>query len=638
MFGEGTRIVSIRIGSNISSLQAQRMLGKATDELARSTQRLSSGMRINSAADDAAGLAIATSLKADSRIYTQAIRNVNDGLSVLNIAQGTISELSDIVIRLKELTFQSANGTYSLTQRKAMSGEADQLVNEFNRMLGTTRFNGVGLLDGSARELAIQLGRGEGSTLFSSVGGALGRNVGTGQVNSATAISSANGTGDYSHVVDINNDGKLDLVHGATSQANAFVVQLGNGDGTFRAEVSYYGEYAAHTRIGDLNNDGIIDIYGVGNSGGTVAVALGNGDGSFRVGKTFSAGLTGISLRNFEGADVNGDGITDIVNMSSTVNGYSVMIGNGDGTFRVGISYSISAGIDANSEFSLGDLNNDGVVDLVYTTTGSNVVALYGNGDGTFGGAQTLAIGAGRSTGISLADLDRDGALDIVTIGSTGNTTRVLMGNGNGTFDAVMSFNTSAAYNHPTLADLNSDGIFDLVTADYTTGRIETLIGNGDGSFKAMTSYASGLGNMFRASVGDIDGDGSAEIVFGANATRSVIAYQSEIFSSNLEYLNLNSRTSALSSLGYLESATQRIQKELGLIGSFMSRFQVAANHLSVSREQYEAAHSRIMDSDIAEETSKMLSQQILQKASAAILAQANQQPALALSLLGGIK
>src|SRR6266436_2837198 len=100
----------ITIGSNISSLRAQRQLSLASDEVSQEYQRLSSGMRINKASDDAAGLAIASKLNADTRVYTQGIRNFNDGISLLNTADGAVQGLSTIVTRLKELAEQAANG------------------------------------------------------------------------------------------------------------------------------------------------------------------------------------------------------------------------------------------------------------------------------------------------------------------------------------------------------------------------------------------------------------------------------------------------------------------------------------------------------------------------------------------------
>ena len=117
----------ITLGSNIASLRGQRQLAKTSAELGTVFQRLSSGQRINKASDDAAGLSIADSLNAKSRIFNQGVRNLNDGLSLLSIADSAIENLSGIVIRLEELAEQSANGVYTNKQRKALDDEAQAL-------------------------------------------------------------------------------------------------------------------------------------------------------------------------------------------------------------------------------------------------------------------------------------------------------------------------------------------------------------------------------------------------------------------------------------------------------------------------------------------------------------------------------
>jgi flagellin len=152
----------IRIGSNIASLQAQRRLFESTDALARTYERLSSGQRINSAADDAAGLSVAERLRTDTRLSNVAVRNINDGISAVSIASSTLSQQSGILSRLSELAEQSANGTFSSTQRLTLNREYQELLSEFGRLGDSTEFNGNKLLrafrtDGLSN-LSIQAG------------------------------------------------------------------------------------------------------------------------------------------------------------------------------------------------------------------------------------------------------------------------------------------------------------------------------------------------------------------------------------------------------------------------------------------------------------------------------------------------
>lgn len=149
--------MSLTIGNNIVSLQAQRKLGQATDGLSGVYERLSSGQRINKAADDAAGLAIADSLRAQQKVASVAIRNANDGISTIAIADGALSEIGGVLSRLGELAEQSANGVFSATQRSALQNEFSALGSEIERIAMTTQFNGVKLLSGNAG-MSLQVG------------------------------------------------------------------------------------------------------------------------------------------------------------------------------------------------------------------------------------------------------------------------------------------------------------------------------------------------------------------------------------------------------------------------------------------------------------------------------------------------
>lgn len=155
--------MSVNIRTNISSLVSQRNVSLTTNRLATAYQRLSSGLRINTAKDDAAGLAIAESLKADSRIATVAIRNANDGVSIIGITDGAIGQITSILTRLAELAQQSANGVLSNTQRSALQGEFTVLTSEVSRIALTTEFNGLKLLSGGG-VVALQVGF-DGSSL-----------------------------------------------------------------------------------------------------------------------------------------------------------------------------------------------------------------------------------------------------------------------------------------------------------------------------------------------------------------------------------------------------------------------------------------------------------------------------------------
>lgn len=141
--------MAIRIFNNTASINAQRLLAKNSERLAESVERISSGIRINRAADDAAGLAVSEALRSDIRAMRQAIRNGNDGISMINVTEGALNEQSSILIRLRELASQSSTGTVGSTERQTIQLEFNSLRNEVDRISQSTTFNGQGLVDGS---------------------------------------------------------------------------------------------------------------------------------------------------------------------------------------------------------------------------------------------------------------------------------------------------------------------------------------------------------------------------------------------------------------------------------------------------------------------------------------------------------
>ena len=146
------------INTNIISLNAQRSLNGAQGALATSMQRLSSGLRVNSAKDDAAGMAIAERMSAQARGMNVAIRNANDGISLAQTAEGALGKVSDSLQRMRELSVQSANATNSVSDQQSLDKEFGELSKEIQRVLGSTSFNGMKVLGSSAGALVFQVG------------------------------------------------------------------------------------------------------------------------------------------------------------------------------------------------------------------------------------------------------------------------------------------------------------------------------------------------------------------------------------------------------------------------------------------------------------------------------------------------
>lgn len=152
--------MAVVVNTNVASLGAQRALNRTTNALQRNIEKLSSGQRINRAADDAAGLGISENLKATSRSFAQAERNANDGISMIQVAEAAMNEQAGVLTRLRELAVQSANGALTGTERGFINAEATALVSEITRISAVTEFNGITMIAAGSGSIDMQVGKG----------------------------------------------------------------------------------------------------------------------------------------------------------------------------------------------------------------------------------------------------------------------------------------------------------------------------------------------------------------------------------------------------------------------------------------------------------------------------------------------
>jgi flagellin len=176
--------MGLRINTNVASLNASRSLSRSTADLNRTLERLSSGLRINRAADDAAGLAIADSFRSQVLGTQVAQRNAQDGVSLVQTAEGALSETTNILQRIRELAVQAANGTQSTNNRVALNSEVTQLLQQIDDIAQDTEFNGIRVLS-AAQTVTLQSGANQGQTLTITTSGAQTRELGV----SAVAVS-----------------------------------------------------------------------------------------------------------------------------------------------------------------------------------------------------------------------------------------------------------------------------------------------------------------------------------------------------------------------------------------------------------------------------------------------------------------
>jgi flagellin-like hook-associated protein FlgL len=608
-----------------------------SDALGQVYERLVTGLRINRASDDPGGLALASQVHADRRVYTQGVRNVSDGVSHLNVADAAVGELKTILARLRELATQSSNATYSFAQRQPLDAEVQALVKEYNRVVETTEFNGRKVFDTANAALTVQAGYGPTGSLTATFTSTAVVTAGSGAFQAR--VSYADGSLTASAVAgDFNGDGKVDLVS-ASSGDGRLNVFLGNGDGTFKTRVSYDAGLGptgpSGLAVADFNGDGYADLLSTAYDDDRVSVFLGNGDGTFKARTSFQAGDGPAAVAV---ADVNGDGKVDLVSTAQMDNRVNVFLGNGNGTFNARVSYATGAGAFG---VAAADFNGDGFVDLVSTAVTDNRVDVFlGNGNGTFKARTSYATGA-IPQAVTAADLNGDAYADLVSTASADDRLDILLGNGNGTFKARVSYDAGSIPLGVDATDLNGDGKVDLVSASYSEAKVNVFFGTGDGTLQARVSYAAGSGS-YDITVADFNGDRAKDIA-GVSYLDGVMS----VFLGNPVAVTVPARVRALTGVSVrtaldavaAQNTLADYQAELdavrGAVGAGLSRFEVALGNVEGLTVALDVAEHRITDADTASDIVEKVRLEILLKASTGLVAQAaNQSAATVLELL----
>ena len=363
------------INTNIASLNAQRNLNTSQSSLATSLQRLSSGLRINSAKDDAAGLAIAERFTSQIRGSDQALRNANDGVSLSQVAEGSLSEVSNSLQRVRELAVQAANATNSTSDRAALNAEVNQLVAEINRQAQTTQFNGQKILDGSFTSSTYQVGANANETITATTANFLTSKYGNFRIGAQVATAS-------------NPEG--DLVAGSTANAVASSAAATNRV----AGTSFVINGAAGSAT---------ITYAVGDSAKTAA-ALVNA-------QTGTTGVTASALTKFDltAAVASASYSLNITSDNSTAVTVSFAVGatlNADG---------LSAGVNAINNVAsqtgvTAKVNSTGLGITLTNASGNNITIANGAASTaalTIGGTSTAAGASAIGTGQLSLDSDK---------------------------------------------------------------------------------------------------------------------------------------------------------------------------------------------------------------------------------------
>ncbi len=290
--------MALVINSNIASLNAQRQLTSAGAGLDQASERLSSGKRINSAADDAAGLSISNRLTSQIRGLDQAVRNANDGISLIQTAEGALDESTNILQRIRELSVQSSNGIYSDSDRSTLDAEVQQLVSELDRISETTSFNGQNILDGSQGQIDLQVGSEAGQTISFEIAAVNSSSLGLGSTSS-----------------DLSGDAISDLT--ALNATDNTAITIGEDDVLINGQgLSAFD--GSTDRLQDLIDDVNNNIDGVSASGYNVVQAGTVGTGTIDAGDTLT--LSVFNATDNSQTDFTFSGTDDLADLVSEIN------------------------------------------------------------------------------------------------------------------------------------------------------------------------------------------------------------------------------------------------------------------------------------------------------------------------------
>lgn len=365
------------INSNISSLNSQRNLNTTQSSLSIALQRLSSGLRINSAKDDAAGLAISNRMTAQIRGLNQAVRNANDGVSLAQTAEGALSQTTSLLQRVRELSIQSANATNSATDRSALQAEVNQLKSEVNRIASNTTFNGLKILDGTYTNQTFQVGSDANQTISVSISGASASDLANYSV-SAVSSSASEGTGQAIAAA---------ATAGSTNSITAQTLTVSGSSGTTTVAVST--GHSAYTIASNVNTvsstTGVtakatnVATLGAQSASGTVTMTLGSGSSTAVV----QAAITTSDATALQKAINNVSGTTGI---TATVSGGTLTLTQADGKDIIIEGYNSSAAASGTTMTVTG-AGGDAIT-LTNGTTDSTIVA----GSVTFNSPNTFSV------------------------------------------------------------------------------------------------------------------------------------------------------------------------------------------------------------------------------------------------------
>ena len=685
------------INTNITSMIGQQNLNKSQNALQTSMERLSSGLRINSAKDDAAGQAIANRMSSQITGLAQAQRNANDGISVAQTAEGALNQINDNLQRVRELAVQAENGTNSAEDRQSIQNEIDQRLNEINRISEETNFNGTKVLQ-SDGDMRIQVGANDGEVI--SVGlkeinvktlGLEGFNVtGKGEVaNTAATLDSltlagaerVGNTNEYELKTDNNLASAANVLASVTTEGSAITV----GDATYTVNADGNFEQSQTFALGS-GADAIAAAMTPATAGETVEADVEIGGETTRIAIASDGKITSASSGNTLYLDSTGNLTENAAGSppAATIDNLSRSLANQAGStieFDNGTKFENGGIAAAGSEITDGDVALDAAAlqaNLDALSVASTAPAEYGTLSVSLdGGAATTvyidengnlftdnngtdtAFDVADSAALSAAVAAGTASVEVVSEGAGGDATNV----GN-TYSA--NYEVSLSGQEVTTAQINDAMKAESASSNPTynlTVNVEDEDGNllGDQTinlefnngalvsegieFGALNNGLTAANQLGQASEtvrvsaddGSLTSAETTDVSYFVQENGNVTNDSGQRIFQDADGNFTTDETTAAerSSLGELDSALSEVDALRSDLGAIQNRLESAIENLGTTQTNLSAARSRIEDADYAVEVANMTRAQILQQAGTSVLAQANQIPQNVLSLLG---
>jgi flagellin len=502
--------------TNMNAVSAARNLGYAQQQVDNSMINLSTGLRINKAADDAAGLAISEKLKSQINGLNQAARNASDAISLVQTAEGALGEIGNMLQRMRTLALQSVNDVNTVSERSSMQKEVSQLQTEITRLALASEFNGQKLLDGTFQSKRFQVGANSGQEIALSIGSVSSTGLGVNTVASASATASMSAartgaTAPTNNTLAIQN---LTLT-GSLGNATLAIATAGISANDVASKIN--------------QNTGSTGITAVAKTAVKLSTLTSTGNISFTLAGDVSGGTASSSLTTKTTINAQITSTSDLSGLVAAINERSAVTG-----------IQASVGTAGKSEIVL--TADDGRDIIIEDFAGSAITAQGLTYDTT--------------DGIGFANAGSQ-----VTVGGTNDSARV---------GGYLQLNSAGALN------------------------VQTSVA---GTLFNTANEASKLFSVASITVANIDG--------------------------------------ASASIGILDASIQQVSDLRSSLGAIQNRLQSTVANLNSSAENLMFSNSRVRDADVAMESSELARAQVLMQAGVSVLAQANQQPQMALKLLG---